>query len=55
MTEAVIEGEPIDYNSMTKTQLQDLLTEMGVEWTTGMLKAELVSLAELISLAEGSE
>jgi len=38
--------QPIDYNSMTKTQLQELLTERGIEWTTAMLKADLVSLAE---------
>ena len=46
MTEAVIEEETINYNSMTKTQLQDLLTERGIEWTTAMLKADLISLAE---------
>lgn len=38
--------QPIDYNSMTKAQLQELLTERGIEWTTSMLKAELVTLAE---------
>lgn len=35
-----------DYNSMTKAQLQELLTERGISWTTAMLKADLVALAE---------
>lgn len=43
--EAVID-DSIDYNSLTKTKLQELLTERGVEWTSSMLKAELVTLAE---------
>lgn len=38
--------QPVDYNSLTKTKLQELLTERGVEWTSSMLKAELVTLAE---------
>lgn len=38
--------QPIDYNSLTKTKLQELLTERGIEWTSSMVKAELVTLAE---------
>ena len=35
-----------DYNSMTKAEIQQILTDRGVEWTTAMLKADLVALAE---------
>ena len=35
-----------NYSSMTKAELQSLLDERGVEWTTAMLKDELIELAE---------
>ena len=45
MSEAAVE-ERIDYSSLTKSQLQELLTERNVEWTTSMVKADLIELAE---------
>ena len=48
----LLEGEvntlsaPLDYSSMTKADIQSLLDERGVEWTTNMLKDELIQLAK---------
>lgn len=36
----------LDYDSMTKAELQAILDDRGVEWTSHMLKAELIELAE---------
>lgn len=38
--------QPIDYNSMTKSQLQQLLTDLEIEWKTSMTKSELITLIE---------
>ena len=46
MSEAELEETKIDYAALTKAQLQELLTERGIEWTSSMVKAELVTLAE---------
>lgn len=40
------EAAETDYDSMTKAQLQDLLTERNVEWTKSLLKQDLVDLAK---------
>lgn len=40
-----VEPEP-DYSSMTKAQLQALLDERSIKWTTSMTKAELIELLE---------
>lgn len=34
------------YNSMTKSQLQQLLTDLEIEWKTSMTKSELITLIE---------
>lgn len=39
-------SEPTDYSKLTKVELQALLDERGVVWTSDMLKSELIGLAE---------